>query len=124
MFPAYSEHKGIAADFQQLQQIHGGRNVMKQICETSEIVPLTVVHRTSDPLLLQYLAAVRTAQPTKRYLENAWQSKVWRPDLKKRVRQSSAIAETIGKPFTWLTVTNKGASEVNSAAIAIWMLSQ
>ena len=79
---------------------------------------MTVVHRTDDPKLLEFLKLIRTKQPTRREIREFFGERLLQCDLKDAVKYGLAINAHSGKLFVWLCVTNKGVRDVNLAAIS------
>ena len=110
----------VAADFQQLNPIHG-RGLMKATLHRNPFVriELEVIHRTKDEELLKFLQHVRTAQPSKETLGIFFRDRIWKGSLQAAVRKGLVLAANVGKMFPWLCVTNEGANKVNRAALGL-----
>ena len=109
----------VVADFQQLQPVVSG-GLCKEFCERMETVTLDTVYRTSDEEHLLFQNRVRYAQPSKAVLQEYFGERHWSQySLASCVKYGMQIAEETGKPFTWLTATNKGSSEVCEEALDI-----
>ena len=67
-------------------------------------------------MLREFLTSIRTAQPTRSQLIEFFGDRRLSDDLPSAVAESMEIARQRGKPFLWLTVTNKGARSINDAA--------
>jgi hypothetical protein len=106
----------LAADFQQLNPISGGR-FMWHLCCDCPTIELKTIYRTSDTALLDFLSVVRKSQPPKALLRDFFEGRQLVGDLSKAVAFGLAKSRDAGGlPFSWLCVTNKGARKVNSAA--------
>ena len=85
-----------------------------------QTVTLDTVYRTSDEEHLLFQNRVRYTQPSKPVLEEYFGERHWSQySLASCVKYGMQIAEETGKPFTWLTSTNKGSSEVCEEALDI-----
>ena len=107
----------IGADYQQVAPIGGGTQGQDQ-CEQIFTIELTVVHRTDDPTLLEFLAFARTKQPSRSMLRDLFDDRLlvgW--SLEKAVKLGLTIQAEANTLFVWLCVTNKGVRDVNLAAI-------
>ena len=107
------------ADFQQLQPVESG-GACQRHCESMQRVDLDTVYRTSDPEHLLFLNRIRSEQPSRSVLEEYYGERHWATQsLEHCVRVGMDLARSSCQPFTWLTVTNKGASEVCHASLAV-----
>ena len=116
----------IVADFQQLQPIGAetSRHLAYHFCMTQETVKLDTVYRSNDAEHLVFLNRIRSTQPDRKTLadyfaERRWPKQDHPHSLDKCVARGMSIAEMSEKPFTWLTSTNAGASEVCEAALRL-----
>ena len=83
-----------------------------------QTVKLETVFRSTDNDHLVFLNRIREKQPDRATLEEYFAGRRWRDSLVECVQRGIEIAEASGKPFQWLTSTNKGASDVCEAALA------
>jgi len=107
----------IGADYQQVAPIGGGTQGQGR-CEQILTIELTVVHRTDDPTLLEFLAFARKKQPSRSMLRDFFDDRIligW--SLEKAVKLGLTIQAEANTLFVWLCVTNKGVRDVNLAAI-------
>ena len=82
--------------------------------------PLDTIYRTTDEEHLLFCNRIRVKQPTAELMEEYFADRHWNDcDLSEAVSRGIQLAEEAGEPFAWLTCTNKGASEVCRAAIAL-----
>ncbi len=108
---------GLVADFQQLQPVVSG-DLCRQFCEKMHTVRLDTAYRSKDEQHLLFLNRIRFDQPDRATLEEYFEDRHWyRQSLPSCVRRGMELAELHKEPFTWLTTTNKGASEVCEAAL-------
>ena len=108
----------VVADFQQLQPVVSGGSC-RYFCEKMPKVELDTVYRSTDEAHLVFLNRVRYSQPSKETLRDYFGDRHWRNySLEACVAYSMEIAQETGKPFTWLTATNRGSSEVCAAALS------
>ena len=91
-----------------------------------ETVKLETVYRSSDEAHLIFLNSIRFKQPSREELLQYFGDRHWsrRVDLQTCVARGMEIAREKGEPFTWLTCTNAGASEVCEAALATMGISK
>ena len=119
----------IVADFQQLQPIGGGTHC-RNFCENPQYcdrVRLDTVCRSNDPEHLLFQNRIREKQPTRGMLREYFGDRHWSTNrrsgtpvsLVEAVRRGIEIGREHDCPFTWLTVTNKGAEEVCEAALSL-----
>jgi hypothetical protein len=112
----------VAADFRQLNPIGGGQETLKW-CITMPRHHLTEAHRTKDPALLTFLSCIRLEQPSKSVVHEFFRGRHLHCGLKRAVAFGLQLQKTkgphFGKHFLWLCVTNKGAAEINSAALEL-----
>ena len=80
---------------------------------------LTIVHRTNDPQLLEFLTQIRKTQPQKHTVKNFFQGRHMNQGLSLAVKCGLELQRLRGHHFMWLCVTNKGANEVNAHALEI-----
>ena len=115
----HSPYSVVVSDFQQLQPVVSG-GLCKQFCECMETVTLDTVYRSSDEEHLLFQNRVRYEQPSKAVLTEYFGERHWTQySLASCVEYGMQIAEETGKPFTWLTSTNRGSSEVCESALSI-----
>ena len=113
----HAPYCAVVADFQQLQPVSAG-NLCKQFCDRMVRVTLNTVYRSTDEEHLLFRNRIRHTQPSKPMLREYFEDRHWSTDsLQSRVAYGMRMAEDTGKPFTWLTCTNKGAAEVCLAAL-------
>ena len=75
--------------------------------------------RSVDASMLDFLETARVRQPSRSMLEAFFQDRIW----KARPCEAAAAARRLelaqGETFTFLTVTNKGAADLNLARLAL-----
>ena len=110
----------VVADFQQLQSVGAG-GLCQAFCKKMQAVQLVTVYRTTDEDHLLFLNRIRHKQPQRNLLDEYFLHRHWRSSLSLEVcvAEGMKIAEQKQKPFSWLTCTNAGASEVCRAALAL-----
>ena len=108
----------VAPDYRQLQPIAGGGKMFRW-CKEMRQFYLTIVHRTSDPRLLEFLTHIRKTQPLKQSVKNFFQGRHMNKGLSLAVQCGLELQRRRGHHFMWLCVTNKGANEVNSHALQL-----
>jgi len=119
----------IVADFQQLQPIGAGTHC-RNFCENPQFcdrVQLDTVYRSSDPEHLLFQNRIREKQPTREMLVEYFADRHWSTtrragiplSLMEAVQRGIEIGRQYDRPFTWLTVTNKGSEEVCEAALSL-----
>ena len=107
-----------AADFQQLNPI-GSSAAMRAFITIMTTINLHTIHRTNDDRLLSFLRKVRVKQPEKSVIREFFDGRTWDTmPLEKAVPIGMAMSERMEQPFSWLTVTNKGAEAVNAACLS------
>ena len=116
----------LVGDFQQLQPITGPHLLRDDLEEQHQRNQVRVVEllqhqaaRSTDPVMLDFLEAARTRQPTKAELSAFFRGRVWSKDTRQAARQAMHLEQERGKDFTFLTVTNKGAAQLNLARLEI-----
>ena len=107
----------VAADHRQLRPIAGGSEIL-QWCLQMDAHYLTIVHRTNDQVLLDFLHQVRKEQPTRDFLSNFYRERHLHRDMAIAVYQGMQLQARRGQHFMWLCVTNKGAAGINGMALA------
>jgi hypothetical protein len=107
----------VTADFQQLTPVVSG-GLCRQFCERMQSVVLKTVFRSTDNDHLVFLNRIRNKQPDRATLTEYFGDRHWEMDMREAVQLGMDMARQSGKPFTWLTSTNKGASQVCEAALA------
>ncbi len=103
-------------DLSQLQPIRGGeymRNVLLYDAMTTVELEQHAFARTQDPILLDFLHDIRTAQPTKKAIREFFGDRYLGFNLATAVARCLTIRGRDETPVTWLTCINKGAMEVN-----------
>jgi hypothetical protein len=108
----------VAADFQQLNPVTGGR-AMRLATSKYPTVTLDTMYRSDDEPHLDFLRAIRTKQPAKKYLYEYFEGRMLPDSLKEAVAYGLRLGQTQRKIFFWLCVTNPGADEVNRAALSL-----
>ena len=108
----------LSGDFYQLGPMQSQRATVRWLIEHFKHMFLTECHRTTDPQLLDFLAIIRSSQPSRQQLHDFFDSRRLSDDLDTAVRQGMAIAADQGRHFIWLTVTNKGAQTINEHGCA------
>ena len=106
----------VAADHRQLRPIFGGMEMLEW-CMEMDAHYLKTVHRTDDPLLLNFLTHVRTSQPTRHFLESFYADRHLHRSLEIAVGQGLVLQKRRGHHFMWLCVTNKGAATINNISL-------
>ena len=106
----------IAADFQQLAPVSGG-GLMRAMCDRWCTITLCSIHRTSDPVLLAFLAESRLEQPQKSTLLKFFRGRWLGHDLDYAVRYGLRYGQAHDCIFSWLCVTKGGVERVNAAAL-------
>ena len=115
----HSPYCVVVADFQQLQPVVAGGHC-RSFAQCMRTVELRTVYRTSDEQHLVFLNTIRTEQPERTRLVGYFGERHWRRlSLRECVRRGMELAASKGTPFNWLTSTNRGASEVCQAALAL-----
>ena len=107
----------VGADYKQVAPIGGG-SFGQDLCEKIHTIELTVVHRTDDPTLLNFLDTARKKQPSRTILRKFFADRLLRVSLGEAVKFGMSIQGRSNKLFVWLCVTNKGVRDVNLAAIS------
>ena len=79
-------------------------------------IELTVVHRTDDPALLNFLSLARVKQPSRDIIRDLFGDRLLQFSFKKSVKLGLSIYARARKLFVWRCVTNKGVRDVNPAA--------
>ena len=90
---------------------------MLEWCMEMDAHYLKTVHRTDDPLLLNFLTHVRTSQPTRHFLESFYADRHLHRSLDIAVDQGLTLQKRRGHHFMWLCVTNKGAGTINNISL-------
>jgi hypothetical protein len=106
----------MAADFQQLNPVGGG-TITRRGCESMRQIELETIYRSTDIDHLVFLARLRDAQPLKSEVRAFFRYRHWETTLLEAVRKGMQMQREHKKVFMWLCVTNKGAAEVNQAAV-------
>ena len=109
----------VVADFQQLQPIGAGGLCQRQ-CSCMQSVKLKTVYRSRDEEHLLFLNRIREEQPEKVVLRRYFAERHWqRESMETCVARGMELAKIAGEPFSWLTCTNSGASDVCTAALSV-----
>jgi hypothetical protein len=107
----------VVADFQQLQPVTSG-GLCKKFCERMETVTLDTVYRSTDEEHLLFQNRIRFDQPDRPMLQEYFGERHWGDwSLQSCVEYGMTMATESKKNFTWLTSTNRGASDVCEAAL-------
>jgi hypothetical protein len=115
----HSPFTAVVADFQQLQPVVSG-GLCQKFCQKMETVELKTVYRSADEPHLVFLNRIRDVQPEKSTLNEYFDERHWHHrSLQSCVAAGLQLAVEAGEPFSWLTCTNAGASEVCAAALDI-----
>jgi hypothetical protein len=109
----------VAADYRQLQPISGGGDMFRWCLKEMRHFHLSIVHRTNDPELLEFLTHIRMQQPLKQRLRDFFKHRHMNKGLSLAVKCGLEMQSRTGHHFMWLCVTNKGANEVNSSALEL-----
>ena len=111
-------------DFQQLQPIHGVHALRQDLNRVQAAGGLQQVElqqhaaaRSTDPNMLAFLAHARVHQPSRNCLETFFAGRCFSRDLDTAVQQALRLERQTGRAFTFLTVTNRGAQELNLARL-------
>ena len=114
-----SSYRYGAAAFQQLQPVVSGGKC-RAFSECMRKVQLHTVYRSADPAHLVFLNSIREEQPSRGRLVEDFGDRHWKGlTLMAYVKRGMQLARDKGVPFTWLTATNRGASEVCAAALRL-----
>ena len=108
----------VAADFKQLTPVVSG-GLCQRFTECMRTVQLKTVYRSTDNDHLVFLNRIRSKQPDRQVLGDYFAERQWTCELIEAVQRGLDISKTDGKAFMWLTSTNKGASAVCEAALAL-----
>ncbi len=110
----------VVADFKQLQPVVSG-GLCKAFCDKMETVQLKTVYRSSDEAHLLFQNRIRERQPQRSVLTEYFLDRHWprSMSLEGAVAAGMHLAEKEKEPFSWLTCTNAGASEVCKAALSV-----
>lgn len=105
-------------DFQQLQPIHGPPQLQLDLERQESKLPKIELRphaaaRSTDPIMLDFLNHVRVAQPSRATLEHFFAARTFSKDPSIAAREARAFEEQHQQAFTFLTVTNRGASAMN-----------
>ena len=107
-------------DFQQLQPILGvhqlqldlERQATADLLPTIELQPHGAA-RSTDPVMLDFLNLARLSQPPRSTVERFFDGRQLSENAGIAARQAKQIQQQTGRQLTFLTVTNRGASELN-----------
>ena len=115
----HSPYCVLVADFQQLQPVVSGGKC-RAFSECMRKVQLRTVYRSADPAHLVFLNSIREEQPSRGRLVEYFGDRHWKGlTLMAYVKRGMQLARDKGVPFTWLTATNRGASEVCAEALRL-----
>ena len=90
------------------------------VCRMPKTCKTVCSKEHQDPLHLPFCHEVRDRQPSRETLQAYFAGRRFlRGRLDDAVYRGLAIGEEFQQPFVWLAVTNKGAGQVNAAAIRI-----
>ncbi|CAE7285846.1 Usp17le [Symbiodinium sp. KB8] len=113
-------------DFQQLQPLRGMPRLQMDLdreAEAGKVVHIKLQHhnraRSIDPAMLDFLTQVRCEQPSRACLEAFFRGRIWPSEPTAACRRAIEREAITGKPFTFLTVTNKAAQALNAARVAL-----
>lgn len=105
----------LSGDFAQLQPIGRG-GAAARFCTKPEVRQIVMEQhefaRSKDPVLLQFLRTVRSAQPSREQLRDFFGARYLGVNMRAAVQHCIRISGD-GPPMTWLTCLSKGANEVN-----------
>ena len=111
-------------DPQQLQPIFGEHALQQGLQNQEAAGRLRKVElqqhaaaRSTDPYMLNFLAHARVHQPSRRCLEEFFAGRRLPRDLDMAVQRALRLERETGRDFTFLTVTNKGAKQLNLARL-------
>ena len=112
-------------DFQQLQPIVGRpllqQNLEQQVRDGTVFAVELRQHeaaRSADPVMLDFLQRARVRQPSRDALGRFFAGRIWPSDLNLATAKAKELEASEGGSFTFLTVTNKGAQDINMACLA------
>ena len=113
-------------DFQQLQPIDGDDLLQRGLQEEEAAGGLCRIElqqhnaaRSTDPDMLSFLAHARVHQPSRRTLEDFFAGRKLSRNLNRAAAEALRIERETGKSFTFLSVTNKGAEDLNLARLRL-----
>ena len=113
-------------DFQQLQPVAGKPLLQQDLNRQVELGKLPMIElrhharaRSVDPVMLDFLNLARVSQPSRETLEKFFGHRVWSSNLTEAVQKAREVERANGRPFTFLTVTNRGAANVNLARLQL-----
>ena len=116
----------LVGDFQQLQPLQGGpelETALRRQRQEDHILYVKLEHheaaRSVDPDMLQFLEAARVDQPSRRALRAFFEGRILPRDLALATRAAVDIETQTNQKFTFLTVTNKGAADLNVARLGL-----
>ncbi len=112
-------------DFQQLQPV-GGKSTLQAALERQvQVGSLQHIKlrqheaaRCNDKVMLDFLVKIREQQPTRAELRCFFHGRFLPANLDRSVAAAKRWEATSGKALAFLTVTNKGAAEINERRIA------
>ena len=117
----------MVGDWQQLQPVHKGnllKDTLKDMVSAGTLRHIELQRhqnaRSNDPVLLEFLDVIRNTQPTKavprQFFGDRWlapgRSCKDNDDIYEAVQESMRM-EADGRNFTFLTITNQGATRLN-----------
>ena len=112
-------------DFQQLQPTVGRpllqQNLEQQVRDGTVFAVELRQHeaaRSADPVMLDFLQRARVRQPSRDALGRFFAGRIWPSDLNLATAKAKELEASEGGSFTFLTVTNKGAQDINMACLA------
>ena len=107
-------------DFQQLQPVQGLHQLQRDLEVQAAAGAVKHVQlqqhaaaRSADPGMLNFLQHCRTHQPSRNALTEFFADRIWPKDEAEAVTRARRLEAVMGKTFTFLTVTNKGAAALN-----------
>ena len=114
----------LAGDFSQLQPVSTNKKADSKTTLhefTEKIGSITLLQheyaRSKDPILMDFLTAVRKEQPSRRDIKLFFGARHLKSSFDKAIAFSTRLEERTNKPVLWLTVTNAGAAKVNNAVL-------
>ena len=113
-------------DFHQLQPISGPPRLQQDLdrqVQQGHMPLIELKHhqaaRSVDPEMLGFLTMARVQQPSRAVLEDFFRGRVWSGDIHQAVQKARQLEAADAKPFTFLTVTNRGAERINLARLSM-----
>ena len=114
------------ADFQQLQPISGDHRLkadLERTVASGGLEHIELLHheaaRSNDPQLLEFLTHVRAHQPSRERLTAFFANRILPKDIPTAVEKTWLWEQRSGRTFTFLTVTNKAAHDINMQRLKV-----